>query len=62
MLQHLDGEAPTLSLKSWGGDERKPAPRTDAAYSAIPNAGNAGPSVTKLQPDVEVDDWEEACE
>ena len=50
------------AASSGSGDERKPAPRTDAAYSAIPNAGNAGPSVTKLQPDVEVDDWEEACE
>jgi transcriptional repressor NF-X1 len=43
-------------------EDRKTAPREDAGYSAVHNSGNAGPSVSKLQPDIEVDDWEEACE
>ncbi|KAJ1258851.1 hypothetical protein BS78_10G107100 [Paspalum vaginatum] len=51
----LESDAAT---SSGPGDERRPAPRADAA----PNTGNAGPTVTKLQPDVEVDNWEEACE
>jgi transcriptional repressor NF-X1 len=50
------------AASSGPGNERKPAPRMDTAYSAIPNVGNAGPSMTKLQPDAEVDHWEEACE
>uniref|UniRef100_A0A0A9E6Q3 Uncharacterized protein n=1 Tax=Arundo donax TaxID=35708 RepID=A0A0A9E6Q3_ARUDO len=51
-----------VATSSAPGDERRPAVRTDAAYSAVPNGGNAGPSVSKLQPEVEVHDWEEACE
>lgn len=49
------------AASSGSGNERKPAPGTDV-HSTVSNTGNAGPSVTKLQPDVEVDDWEEACE
>ncbi|GJN29135.1 hypothetical protein PR202_gb17330 [Eleusine coracana subsp. coracana] len=55
----LESDAATSSGPS---DERKPALRIDAARSTVPNTGSAGPSVSKLQPDVEVDDWEEACE
>ncbi|KAK8455231.1 hypothetical protein SEVIR_4G111000v4 [Setaria viridis] len=50
----LESDAAT---SSGPGEDRKTAPRTD-----VQNSGNAGPSVSKLQPDVEVDDWEEACE
>uniref|UniRef100_A0A0D9WNW8 RING-type domain-containing protein n=1 Tax=Leersia perrieri TaxID=77586 RepID=A0A0D9WNW8_9ORYZ len=39
-------------------EESKPAPRTHAGSSS-----SAGPPpVSKMQPEVEVDDWEEACE
>ncbi|XP_062233162.1 NF-X1-type zinc finger protein NFXL1-like [Phragmites australis] len=55
----LESDAVT---SSGPGDKRRPAPCADAGHSAVPNAGNAGPSVSKLQPDVVVDDWEEACE
>jgi transcriptional repressor NF-X1 len=59
-LNVLESDASASSVP--GNEWRRAAPRTDASYSAIPNAGNAGPSATKLQPDVDVDDWEEACE
>ncbi|KAK3132100.1 hypothetical protein QOZ80_6AG0515760 [Eleusine coracana subsp. coracana] len=55
----LESDAASSSGPS---DERKPALRIDAERSTVPNTGSAGPSVSKLQPDVEVDDWEEACE
>nr|CAB3467686.1 unnamed protein product [Digitaria exilis] len=55
----LESDAATSSGPA---EDRKTAPRTDAGYSAVQNSGNAGSSVSKLQPDVEVDNWEEACE
>ncbi|KAL6861718.1 hypothetical protein ACP4OV_017418 [Aristida adscensionis] len=56
----LDSDAATSSSRPV--EEHKAAPRADGASSTAPNPGSAGPSVSKLQPDVEVDDWEEACE
>lgn len=47
------------AISSGPVDERKPAPCTDAGSSTEPNVG---PLVSKMQPDIEVDDWEEACE
>nr|CAB3470206.1 unnamed protein product [Digitaria exilis] len=55
----LESDAATSSGPA---EDRKTAPRTDAGYSAVQNSGNAGPSVSKLQADVEVDNWEEAYE
>ncbi|XP_051208664.1 NF-X1-type zinc finger protein NFXL1 [Lolium perenne] len=52
-------------------DKRKPLPRTDAGSSStsVPRVGagssaaqSAGQAVPKLQPDFEVEDWEESCE
>lgn len=46
-----------MATSSGPDDERAPAHANGA-----PNTGNAGLMVTKLQPDIEVEDWEEACE
>ncbi|KAG8076244.1 hypothetical protein GUJ93_ZPchr0006g43101 [Zizania palustris] len=40
-------------------DDNKPAPRTDAGSISGPSVAQP---VNKMQPEVEVDDWEEACE
>lgn len=52
----LESDAATSSRPV---EESKPAPRTDAVSSAGPSTA---PPVSKMQPEVEVDDWEEACE
>jgi transcriptional repressor NF-X1 len=50
------------AMSSGPADERMLAPLIDPVNSVAPNAGNAGLSVNKLQPDMVVDDWEETCE